>query len=115
VLGGAALVSPNPIQVSPAAISLDIPVMVAVAIACLPIFFTGFVIERWEGAVFIGYYIAYVAYLILDATQHDALAGFSWWMLVFVVPITVLTLVVSLVQNLRLHRRSTGTGKPTAA
>jgi cation:H+ antiporter len=108
VLGGAALISPNPIQVAPAALAFDIPFMVAVAVACLPIFFTGYVIKRWEGIVFLGYYAAYVAYLILDATEHDALAGFSWWLFVFVVPLTVITLVISVVLNARDRRRANG-------
>jgi cation:H+ antiporter len=40
----------------------DMLVMLAVAIACLPVFFTGATIARWEGAVFLGYYIAYMAF-----------------------------------------------------
>jgi hypothetical protein len=45
----------------------DIPFMVAVAVACLPIFFTGYTIARWEGLVFVVYYGLYTAYLLLDA------------------------------------------------
>ena len=45
----------------------------AVAVLTLPIFFTGNRIERWEGWLFLFYYVAYTAYLILDAAQHDAL------------------------------------------
>ena len=40
-----------------------------VAVACLPIFFTGNVIARWEGGLFFAYYIAYTTYLVLAATQ----------------------------------------------
>jgi hypothetical protein len=45
--------------------------MLAVALACLPIMLTGGTIARWEGAVFLGYYAAYTAYLVLAvaATQ----------------------------------------------
>jgi cation:H+ antiporter len=105
VLGGAALLSPAPIQVPPEALAFDIPFMLAVTIACLPIFFTGYVIHRWEGIVFLGYYLAYVAYLILDAVEHDALAGFSWWMVAFVVPLTVIALVVSVILYLRERKQ----------
>ena len=45
------------------------PVMIAVAVACLPVFFTGIRISRWEGALFLFYYAAYVLYLILAATS----------------------------------------------
>jgi cation:H+ antiporter len=77
----------------------DIWVMLAVALACLPVFLTGRAIERWEGGVFVAYYAAYVAYLILAAQQHEALATFSTAMMSFVIPITVITLVVVLLRR----------------
>jgi hypothetical protein len=70
-----------------------------VAIACMPVFVTGRSIARWEGAVFIGYYVAYTAFLILAAQTHDALPVFSNVMLYFAVPITVLTMVVLLIKE----------------
>jgi cation:H+ antiporter len=81
--------------VAPSVLAFDLWVMLAVALACLPVFITGREIARWEGAVFVGYYIAYVGYLILAAQAHDALPLFSNVMLGFVVPLTVITLVVS--------------------
>lgn len=81
--------------------NFDLPVMVAVAFAALPIFFTGGVINRFEGAVFLGYYLAYTAYLILAATQHDALPEFSAVLLYFALPLTALTLIVVSVQEVR--------------
>jgi cation:H+ antiporter len=86
------------LPVPAAVLNFDIWVMLAVALACLPVFVTGREIARWEGAVFLLYYAAYVAYLILAAQQHDALAAFSSAMLGFVVPITVVTLVVVLIR-----------------
>jgi cation:H+ antiporter len=94
VLGLASLAAPGGIAVSTAVLGFDLPVMIAVALACLPIFFTGRSIARWEGALFLGYYIAYAAYLILGATGHDALPAFSAVMLKFVLPLTVITLLV---------------------
>ena len=82
------------LAVPAAVLNFDIWVMLAVALACLPVFVTGREIARWEGAVFLLYYSAYVAYLILAAQQHDALGRFSGVMLSFVIPITVVTLVV---------------------
>ncbi len=95
VLGGSAAVAPGGVMVSPVAIAFDLPVMTATAVACLPIFFTGHRISRWEGGVFLGYYIAYVSYLMLTATQADFLPTFRAALLGFVVPLTVLTLVVA--------------------
>lgn len=94
VLGLTAMVSKGGLPVSSSALHFDIPVMIAVALACLPIFFTGNIISRWEGFVFLGYYIAYTVYLILSASQHSSLPLFSQTMMWFVVPITVLTLAI---------------------
>jgi cation:H+ antiporter len=81
------------LAVPPSVLNFDIWVMIAVALACLPVFLSGREIARWEGALFLLYYAAYVAYLILAAQQHDALGVFSSTMLGFVIPITVVTLV----------------------
>ena len=94
VLGVSAVVAPTTLTVSPAALAFDIPVMVAVAVACLPVFFTGNLIARWEGLLFLGCYLAYVGYLILQATQHAALGPFSAVMGSFVLPLTAITLVL---------------------
>ena len=96
-LAGAATGSTG-LVLPPSLLSFDIWVMLAVALACLPVFFTGREIARWEGGLFVAYYVAYVAYLILAAQQHDALPYFSQAMLGFVLPLTVVTLVVVLLK-----------------
>jgi cation:H+ antiporter len=96
VLGLSSIVAPGQgLPVSLGMLELDIPFMVAVAVACLPIFLTGNTIARWEGAVFVAYYVAYTAYLVFTATEHDLLPQFQTFMLWFVVPLTVLTVAVS--------------------
>jgi cation:H+ antiporter len=94
VLGFSAIAAPTTLLVSPPALAFDIPVMVAVSVACLPVFFTGNLISRWNGLLFLGYYLAYTAYLILLATRHDALRPFSAVMGGFVIPLTAVTLLV---------------------
>lgn len=106
VLGIASLATPGGMAVSPAALRFDIPVMIAVALACLPIFFTGRAIARWEGGLFFGYYLAYAAYLVLNATSHDALPAFSAAMLEFVLPLTTVTLLVLLVHAAQQRRHA---------
>jgi cation:H+ antiporter len=81
--------------VAAAVLNFDLWVMLAVALACLPVFLSGREIARWEGAIFLGYYVAYASYLILDAQGHAALPAFSQAMLSFVIPLTVVTLVAS--------------------
>ncbi len=94
VLGFSAALSPAGIAVAPSALAFDIPVMIAVALGCLPIFFTGHLVARWEGALFLAYYAAYTAFLALAAVEHDHLETFSAVMAWFVVPLTVVTLAV---------------------
>jgi len=105
VLRLTAIVAPGGLPVSQAAINFDFPVMLAVAIACLPIFFVGYSIARWEGGLFLGYYLAYTTYLILAATAHDALPEFSNAMLYFVLPLTMTTLLVVLFREYSAHHR----------
>ncbi len=104
VLGGAALVGDG-VPVAAAARHLDIPVMIVVAIACLPIFFTGHRISRWEGALFLAYYLAYTLYLVLQAQHHDAAPLLGWAVLGFALPLTAITLAVLAFRACRRQRR----------
>ena len=94
VLGLASLVSPAAISVSPNALAFDFPVMIAVAVACLPIFFAGYRINRWEGLLFLAYYVAYTLYLILSSTGRPFADVMGEAILGYVLPLTAVTLVV---------------------
>ena len=94
VLGISSLVSPAGMAVPAALLTFDLPVMIVVAIACLPIFARGACIQRWEGGLFLFYYVAYTAYVVLAAQRHDALDTYATAMQTFVIPLTVLTLVI---------------------
>lgn len=104
VLGATAVVSPHGVAVAPAALRFDLPVMLAVAVACLPVFLTGFTISRAEGALLLGYYVAYVTYLSLHASGHAAEevvgAGLIW----FALPLTALGLGLATWRVLRPAR-----------
>lgn len=95
------------IPIAPAILAFDLPIMIAVSLACLPIFFTGSIIGRFEGALLFGYYIAYTLYLILAASQHDALTQFSGVMLYFVIPLTAVILTSTAVQEWRARNNHT--------
>lgn len=94
VLGLTGILAPNGVDVSTGALQFDIPVMIAVSLACLPIFLRGNLIRRWQGLLFLAYYIVYMTYLILDAKQHETLLMFKKALLLFVIPLTVVTLVI---------------------
>jgi cation:H+ antiporter len=92
VLGVSALVAPAGLSAPAALLRFDLPVMVAVAVACLPIFASGALIARWEGGLFLFYYVAYTGHLVLDAHRHPALPAFIAVMEGFVLPLTAITL-----------------------
>jgi cation:H+ antiporter len=105
-LGLSGLVSPTGLGIAAAVLHFDLWVMVAVALACLPVFMFGRRIGRRRGLLFLAYYVAYVAYLILGARDHDALDDYSAIMLSFVIPITIVTLVAMLIrEQKRLDQR----------
>ena len=96
VLGLSAAVTSHGVPVSEGALHFDIPVMIAAAVACLPIFFTGQIISRWEGVLFVGYYGAYATYLIMEVAIRSTLVTFSWAMRGFAIPLTAIVLGFSL-------------------
>jgi len=105
VLGLSASLAPTDLPVAPSMLAFDIPVMVAVAVACLPVFFTGNLIARWEGALFLGLYATYGMYLFLHAGAHDALHAYSAVLGGFVLPLIGITLAILAV---RYWRRGPG-------
>lgn len=106
VMGVTAIVSPTGVPVADAAIRFDVPVMVAAAIVLLPVIYTRSTIERWEAALFLAYYVVYVAYLLLEAGDHDSLPAFSAALLWFVLPLTALALAVLVMHEVRRRRRA---------
>jgi cation:H+ antiporter len=111
ILGISSLTAPGPIVVSPAALSFDVPVMTAVALACLPVLFTGHVISRWEGGILFSYYVIYLGYLIMAAAEHDgakALGGATMW---FVIPLTIAALAFSVLGGIRSRVYETKTNQ----
>jgi cation:H+ antiporter len=75
VLGITGLTAPGGIPIEAEAINQDLPVMVLVALACLPVFLIGHAIERWEGFVLLSFYGLYTAALICEAQGLDAPLG----------------------------------------
>ena len=104
VLGLPAILFTEGIALPSAAIALDLPLMLAAAVALLPIAFTGFVIARWEGALFVVLYVAYLLYVVLASTEHDAASGFTSIMLWFVLPLVGITLVAVTAYEVGIYR-----------
>jgi cation:H+ antiporter len=103
VLGLTGIVSSDGVNVSEASLRLDFPVMLAATIVLVPIFWNGFQIKRWEGFVLAAFYIAYVAYLIVDANDSDA-ADVIGPAALIVTPLVLMTFAVTGFQGWRRHR-----------
>ncbi len=108
VLGVSSLTAPRSLTVAPSLLAFDLPVMTAVAVACLPVFFMGYRISRWEGLFFLSGYVAYTVYLVLSATRHYALSTYSLVMGAFVLPLVVVTLAVLTWRHWRARGESSG-------
>lgn len=104
VLGLSALVSTDGVAVAREALSFDIPVMIGVALICLPIFFSGYLISRWNGALLLFYYLIYTTFLLMTAQQHPALQTLNTVMLGAVLPVTCVMLLLSAWRYQRSHR-----------
>ncbi|MBN2403601.1 MAG: sodium:calcium antiporter, partial [Spirochaetes bacterium] len=94
VMGITAILAADGVPVAPAALHFDMPVLIIASVACLPIFFTGHQIYRWEGFLFVIYYVVYITHLVLNATAHEALLLFDRMIIWFVIPLTVITLAI---------------------
>jgi len=92
VLGIAALVSADGVEVSRDALRFDVPVMIAASVACLPVFFIGHVISRWEGGLFLASYVAYAVVLGMNTSGNALIEPLEEALLFFVGPLVMLTL-----------------------
>lgn len=109
VLGLSAAVSSG-VGVTGQALYFDIPVMIAVSVVCLPIFFTGAAISRWEGLVLLAGYGLYVTYLYLHSGEPWAVELFTRGFYLVVVPLAALGLFLSVAAELRARRQRSAGG-----
>ena len=105
VLGASAVVSSDGVAVNREVIRLDFPVMLAATIVLLPICWNGFKVKRWEGIMLAVFYVAYVAYLVMEAGDSGAPGQFRAAMLI-IVPLVVVVFSAAGFQGWRRHRAS---------
>ena len=110
VLGATAVVGSG-IPVDESAVRFDMPVMIAVAVVLLPLAFTGYAVSRIEGAVLLGYFGVYTAYLLLDAGDHQVVSAFGDALLFVVLPLTAVGILLSTGGELRRRSRRRKAGR----
>ncbi len=101
VLGLSALVGSHGIRVPLPAMWFDIPILIAAAAVCLPVFITGFRISRLEGLLFVGYYLLYTLYLVMAGAHHKSLPFLTHGILFFVLPLTGIMILIPLYLQIR--------------
>jgi cation:H+ antiporter len=108
VLGVTAVVSPTPVPVTSSLLVVDLPLMVATAFACLPIFYTGRRVDRREATLLLAFYGAYLVYLVLVARADPAADGFGHVLMYGAVPVTGVVLGVLALRQRAAFRRTAG-------
>lgn len=68
ILGVSLLFAPGSFAVDPQLIAIDLPVMLAVSLVCIPVFLTGNRVSRGEGITFVVAYAAYLSFLLAART-----------------------------------------------
>ena len=106
VLGISATVAPAGVNVHEQSLAFDIPLMLAVSVACYPVFLTGKQVSRLEGTVMLLFYAAYLAWLVYSFAVVDEPPGYGSLM-GFLAPLAV-AMVVLLAKN----RRRDATERP---
>ena len=95
VLGLTAIIAPTPLSVSPNALDFDLPVMLGVAVLCLPLFYSGYRITRAEGLVMLGLFAAYGLHVIAFSTGMALAGRLEHLMLFYVLPVLALFVLAS--------------------
>ncbi|NIJ15406.1 calcium/sodium antiporter [Sphingobium vermicomposti] len=68
ILGVTCLIPAAGVEVGSHLVRIDIPIMLGVALLCIPVFVSGRQISRIEGGLFVSAYVAYLSYLIVERT-----------------------------------------------
>lgn len=100
VLGLAGLISPEPLIAGPQLVTLDIPVMLSVSVLCLPLFFVGATLIRFEGFLFLILYTSYVSYMILLVTQSNFATTLEQALIYGLIPAVFIYVSFTLVRDL---------------
>ncbi|MGE7994331.1 calcium/sodium antiporter [Pseudomonas sp. NPDC089554] len=101
VLGLTALITPQPLSISPNALAFDLPVMLGVAALSLPVFYSGYRVTRAEGLVFLCLYLVYGLHIVAFTTGMPLAGRLEQLMLFYVLPLLALVLLYTTVRAWR--------------
>jgi cation:H+ antiporter len=101
VLGISGVISDHGMMGGAQLVQQDLPIMLGVAVLCLPLMFTGAVLSRLEGALFFGLYVVYSAFLIGSVKNSDWLSTLTDITWKLIIPITLVVIAISLIRDFR--------------
>jgi len=101
VLGITALISTGPLSISPNALDFDLPVMLGVAVLCLPLFYAGFRITRIEGLLLLGLYAVYGLHIISFTTGMPLAGRLERLMTHYALPVLAVIVLIGVVRAWR--------------
>jgi cation:H+ antiporter len=108
VIGLSGIIAPAGVQISQTALRFDIPVMIAVALLTLPVFFTGYRIARWEGGLLLLYLAVYLSYLVFVSISFQVgIQALTIGMFGFILPISFIVVGIDVVREFRRRRTDT--------
>lgn len=101
VLGFTGIAAGGQVSVSADALRVDIPVMLGVALICVPVFRSGYCITRFNGAVFVVAYVLYLVYLGIAAGRGEPMPLLEWMLMGMAIPALLIGTLVMFIRDLR--------------
>lgn len=111
VLALTAIVAPGGVTVPEDALNADLPVMLGVALLCLPVFLNGRRVTRGEGLGFVLLYALYTTWLALKAQESPQLERLEAMILFVVFPVLAVAVLIWSAKAARRFRE----GRPRPA
>ncbi len=94
VLGLAGIFAPESVHVAGQVLMFDMPAALFAALVTLPVFFVDNNVTRFDGALFLSYFVMYNTFVVFRALNNPALGTLQTVMMIYV-PLTFLWLAVS--------------------
>lgn len=101
VLGITSLIASGPLSISPNALDFDLPVMLGVAVLCLPLFYSGYRITRLEGLLLLGLYAVYGLHIVSFTTGMPLAGRLERLMIHYALPVLGIAVLIGTVRAWR--------------
>jgi cation:H+ antiporter len=101
VLGITSLIASGPLSISPNALDFDLPVMLGVAVLCLPLFYSGYRITRLEGLLLLGLYAVYGLHIVSFTTGMPLADRLERLMIHYALPVLGVCVLIGTVRTWR--------------